>query len=140
MRNIVRDFLRRAGERVNVMMPLSGQDYRGRATTLRIDNERLRLHEALDITASVTGQLASVSSSAAQALPLGTRFVRVLATHDLYLRLGTGTPVAADGDGLSMYLPAGLVEYLLCPDPTLVYSLAVIRESEDGVLHWATVL
>ena len=141
MRTLLREYMRRIGERAQLFFPLAGQDLNGRVAGLRVDSDRLRLHEAIDITTTVSGVITTSNGSASATLAAGSRFVRLIATEDCYIRFGVGVGPAGDPgtDGVSVYLPAGLVEYLICPDPALTYTIAAIQVSAGGSLHWAAV-
>lgn len=143
MRVSFREFMRRAGERASLLFPLAGQDHQGRVTGLQVDAGRLRLHEALNITEAVTGELALSGTSASVVLPAGARIIRIITTEDAFLRMGVGALTAGvpSVDGLSTYMPSGLVEYLLCPDPDVTYTLAAIKAgADDGIVYWSSVL
>ncbi len=73
-------------------------------------------------------QKVAIGASSVATEPLGSGVVRLLATADCHIALGSA-PVA---DVNSLFLPANVSEYFACEASDKV---AVIRDSSDGQLY-----
>lgn len=67
-----------------------------------------------------------------------TNLIRLFATKDCWVRLGTDdTTTAVANDGHSQFIPAGMLIFLgtKVNKTTMATNLAVIRDQDDGMLH-----